>query len=177
MSNTKSASQNAVDEFFRALSERDVSIASAVLAKERVEIIPLAMAGGTDPERVFDGKDAVFGYLQLILDNFDQVVLVDRQTFITDDGTTVFVEGQGDLISKQTGQPYRNIYVFRFSISDGKITEIREYANPVIYANPRLKGRLRRLKALAAVPDSTRPNGSAASRLRASADYSLDLPV
>ena len=35
---------------------------------------------------------------------------------------------------KQTGQPYRNIYVFRFSISDGKITEIREYANPIIYA-------------------------------------------
>ena len=63
MSSTKSASQHAVDEFFRALSERDVSIASAVLTKETVEIIPLAMAGGTDPERVFDGKDEVLGYL------------------------------------------------------------------------------------------------------------------
>jgi ketosteroid isomerase-like protein len=134
MSNTKSASQHAVDEFFRALSERDVSIASAVLTQEAVEIIPLAMAGGTHPERVFDGRDAVLGYLQLILDNFKQAVMVDRQTFITDDGATVFVEGRGDLILKQTGQPYRNIYVFRFSISDGKITEIREYANPVIYA-------------------------------------------
>jgi ketosteroid isomerase-like protein len=134
MSNTKSASQQAVDEFFRALSERDLSIASAVLTKEAVEIIPLAMAGGTDPERVFDGKDAVLGYLQLILGNFKQAVRVDRQTFITDDGATMFVEGRGDLILKQTGQPYRNIYVFRFSISDGKITEVREYANPVIYA-------------------------------------------
>jgi ketosteroid isomerase-like protein len=44
------------------------------------------------------------------------------------------VEGRGDLIVKQTGQPYRNICVFRFRISDGKITEIREYANSVIYA-------------------------------------------
>jgi ketosteroid isomerase-like protein len=105
-----------------------------VLTKEAVEIIPLAMAGGTDPERVFDGKDAVLGYLQSILDNFKQAVLVHPQTFITDDGATVFVEGRGDLIMKQTRQPYRNIYVFRFSISDGKITEIREYANPVIYA-------------------------------------------
>ena len=69
MSNTKSASQHAVDEFFRALSGRDVSIVSAVLAKETMEIIPLAMAGGTDPERVFDGKDAVLGHLQLIIDN------------------------------------------------------------------------------------------------------------
>jgi hypothetical protein len=33
MSNTKSASQHAVDEFFRALSERDLSIASAMLTK------------------------------------------------------------------------------------------------------------------------------------------------
>ena len=63
MSSTKSASQHAVDEFFRALSEREISIASAVLTKEAVEIIPLAMAGGTDPERVFDGKDEVLGYL------------------------------------------------------------------------------------------------------------------
>jgi hypothetical protein len=34
------------------------------------------MDGGTDPERVFDGKDAVLGYLQMILDNFTQAVLV-----------------------------------------------------------------------------------------------------
>ena len=75
---TKSASQHAVDEFFRALSKRDVSIASEVLTKETVEIIPPAMAGGTDPERIFDGKDAVLGYLQSILDNFEPAVLVDR---------------------------------------------------------------------------------------------------
>ncbi len=134
MSNTKSVSQHAVDEFFRALSDRDVSIASKVFTEETVEIIPLAMAGGIEPERVFDGKDAVLGYLQTILDNFKQAVMVDRKTFITDDGATVFVEGRGDLILEKTGQPYRNIYVFKFSISDGKITEICEYANPVIYA-------------------------------------------
>ena len=145
MPNTKSASQHAVDEFFRALSERDLSIASAVLTKEAVEIIPLAMAGGTDPERVFDGKDEVLGYLQLILDNFKQAVVVDRQTFITGDGATVFVEGRGDLIMEQTGQPYRNIYVFRFSISEGKITENTRICKPGhLCKGPRLKGRLRR---------------------------------
>ena len=134
MSHTNAASQHAVDEFFRALSDRDVSVASAVLTDGSVESIPFAMAGGTDPERVFEGKNAVIGYLQTILDNFKQAVMVDRKTFITDDGTTVFVEGRGDLILKQTGQPYRNIYVFRFSLLEGKIAEIREYANPVIYA-------------------------------------------
>ncbi len=134
MPNTKSTSEHVVDEFFRALSDRDVSIAGAVFVEETVEIIPLAMGGGTEPEHVFDGKNAVLGYLQTILDNFKQAVMVDRKTFITDDGATVFVEGRGDLVLKKTGQPYRNIYVFKFSISDGKIAEIREYANPVIYA-------------------------------------------
>ena len=134
MSNTGSVSQHTVDEFFRALSERDVSIAGAVLKEEAVLIIPFALAGGTDPERVFDGKNGVLGYLQAVLENFKQALVVERQTFITEDGATVFVEGRGDLLLKQTGQPYQNLYVFRFSISDGKITEIREYGNPVIYA-------------------------------------------
>ena len=79
MSDTNSASHHAVVEFFRALSDRDVSIASAIF-------------------------------------------------------TTAFVEGRGDLIMKKTGQPYRNIYVFKFSIAEGNISAIREYANPVIYA-------------------------------------------
>lgn len=134
MLHTMSTSQRAVDEFFRALSERDLSIASSVLTQDAVETIPFAMSGGINPERVFNGKDAVLGYLQTILDKFSQAVMVDRQAFIADEGTTVFVEGRGDLILKRTSQPYRNTYVFRFSISDGKITEVREYANPVIYA-------------------------------------------
>ena len=134
MTNTKSASEHAVDEFFRTLSDRDSSIASAVLSVGAILTIPFALAGGSDPERVFDGKDAVLGYLKLVLDNFKQAAVVDRQTFITEDGATVFVEGRGDLLLEKTGQPYRNLYVFRFSISDEKITDIREYGNPVIYA-------------------------------------------
>ena len=128
------ASQHAVEEFFRTLSDRDALIASAVLSEEAVLTIPFALAGGTDPERVFIGRDAVLGYLKMVLENFTQAAVIDRKTFITDDGATVFVEGRGDLIQKSSGQPYRNLYVFRFTISDGKITDIREYGNPVIYA-------------------------------------------
>ena len=134
MSNTTTASQHAVEEFFRTLSDRDAFIASAVLSEEAVLTIPFALAGGTDPERVFIGRDAVLGYLKMVLENFTQAAVIDRKTFITDDCATVFVEGRGDLIQKSSGQPYRNLYVFRFTISDGKITDIREYGNPVIYA-------------------------------------------
>jgi hypothetical protein len=37
MSNTKSANQHPVDEFFRGLSGREVPIASAVLTKKTVD--------------------------------------------------------------------------------------------------------------------------------------------
>jgi ketosteroid isomerase-like protein len=32
------------------------------------------------------------------------------------------------------GRAYRNKYVFRFSIRDGRISHVREYFNPVIAA-------------------------------------------
>ncbi|SNT11510.1 Ketosteroid isomerase-related protein [Granulicella rosea] len=134
MSRTMSASEYAVEQFFRALSDRDISIAPPVLSEEVNLTIPYALAGGTDPERVFKRKDAVLGYLGMVLENFTRSVITDRQTFLTDDGRTVFVEGRGDLIRKSNGEPYRNLYVFRFTISDGHITDIREYGNPVIYA-------------------------------------------
>lgn len=127
MSNTKSASQHAVDEFFRALSERDLSIASAVLTKEAVEIIPLAKRLPIHHNGLLEAAEDELNVTK------DRVLAIENP-FRIDDGATVFVEGRGDLVLKQTGQPYRHIYVFRFSISDGKITEIREYANPVIYA-------------------------------------------
>jgi len=56
----------------------------AVLSDEVVLTIPFALAGGTDPERVFNGKDAVMGYLKMVLEKFTRAAVIDRQTFITD---------------------------------------------------------------------------------------------
>jgi hypothetical protein len=56
---------------------------------------------------------------------------VDWKTFITDDGTPAFVEGRGDLILEKTGQPYRNIYVSKFSISDRILLLIAESLAPL----------------------------------------------
>lgn len=60
--------------------------------------------------------------------------LVDRTTYVANDGKTAFVETKGDLIQRDTGASYRNVYVFKLSMQDGRITHVREYANPVTFA-------------------------------------------
>jgi ketosteroid isomerase-like protein len=52
---------------------------------------------------------------------------------ITGDGSRVFIEQRGNMVLPD-GRPYRNKYVFRFSIRDGRISHVREYFNPVIAA-------------------------------------------
>jgi ketosteroid isomerase-like protein len=134
MSNTVTAATATVGEFFRALSSRDIALADAVLDDNVVETIPLSLSGSTDPQQIFEGKSAVLDYLQLILDNFENAAIDDVETFVSGDAQTVFVEAKGCLTVKHSAQPYRNNYVFRFSLNNGKITHIRGYANPVTYA-------------------------------------------
>jgi len=43
----------------------------------------------------------------------------------------VFIEQWGNMVLPD-GRPYRNKYVFRFSIRQGRISHVREYFNPVI---------------------------------------------
>ncbi len=137
MSNPANAATATVAEFFRALSSRDIALADAILDDNVIETIPLSLSGSIEPQQIFEGKSAVLSYLQLILDNFEQILDAATfvvETFVSSDAQTVFVEAKGCLTVKHSAQPYRNNYVFRFNLQNGKITHIREYANPVTYA-------------------------------------------
>jgi ketosteroid isomerase-like protein len=134
MSNATNTATATVGEFFRALAIRDIALADAVLDDHVVETVPYSLSGSPDPQQIFEGKQAVLDYLKLILDNFENAEIEDVETFVSGDAETVFVEAKGRLIVKHTSQLYRNTYVFRFNLKNGKITHIREYANPVTYA-------------------------------------------
>jgi uncharacterized protein len=64
---------------------------------------------------------------------FSQLRMRDREMIVGEDGNTVFMECRGDYITTD-GRPYNNVYIFKFTISDGKIRYVREYCNPVTYA-------------------------------------------
>jgi ketosteroid isomerase-like protein len=131
MTNPSTNSQS-VDTYFSALRDHDLGAVAELLHEDVREIIPLAPSGEQSAWFDYRGKEEVLAYVTTIFTNFGQVEMLDREVSVSIDGRVVFVEARGDLVVARTGAPYRNVYVFRFTFdADGRIIEIREYANPV----------------------------------------------
>lgn len=134
MSENGTKNLEAAKTFFLALEQHDVSMIEPFLAPEIREIIPFSNTGAPEPWAAFDGKEAVLGYLGVIVKNFSKAVLLEKQFTVSHDGNVVFLEAKGDLVHAASGAPYKNVYVFKFTFEDGLMSRISEYANPVTYA-------------------------------------------
>lgn len=126
-----SSSLALVEGLFAALQSGDLSPVGPHLAADVTGVLPYAPSGNPEPFRVFPGKDAVMRYLGSVVATFSQRRWHGLTCYVTADGSTVFAEARGDFVRAGTGAPYRNVYVFKFTIHDGLITHIAEYANPV----------------------------------------------
>lgn len=126
-----SSSLALVEGLFAALQSGDLSPVGPNLAADVTGVLPYAPSGNPEPFRMFRGRDAVMGYLGSVVAFFSQRTLSGLACYATGDGSTVFAEARGDFVRAGTGAPYRNVYVFKFTIRDGLITYIAEYANPV----------------------------------------------
>ena len=122
------------DAYLNALEAQDLETISSLLADAPTIDIPFSNTGDLAPWFTFEGREQALGYIGTIFQNFSQVKLVERTTYIADDGQTAFVEAKGDLIQRDTNASYRNVYVFKLSMQDGRITHVREYANPATFA-------------------------------------------
>jgi ketosteroid isomerase-like protein len=127
-------SRSLAEMMFAALESGDLDMIRPHLAADVVEVIPYAPHGQPEPFGVFTGKEAVLRYLEGVVRGFSKRTLTDLALYATSDGGTVFAEVKGDLIQADTGTPYRNVYVFKFTFRDGQIVHIAEYANPVTFA-------------------------------------------
>jgi ketosteroid isomerase-like protein len=70
-------------------------------------------------------------HLASFLKNYDLIEFHDIAPSVAADGVTVWVETRGALRVAPTQTPYNNRYVFKFTIEDGRIRRLVEYANPV----------------------------------------------
>lgn len=121
-----------VEDYFSALKAHDLNEIEQLFDDNVREVIPLAPNGAPEPWVVYDGKRDVLGYVAGMFQNFSTIEVTDRVFNVSDNGKTVFVEAKGDLVHADSGCPYRNVYVFKFTFEvDGKIVEILEYANPI----------------------------------------------
>ena len=79
----------------------------------------------------FDGKEAVLRDLLGPL----RTKLMERSRTVAHrffaEGDYVIVEARGDNLTRE-GKPYNNEYCFVFRLSDGKITEVKEYADTAL---------------------------------------------
>ena len=122
-----------VKEFFAAKERHDLAATMALFSDDALYVFPLPASGKQENWFNYEGREAVTKYQRQVLERFKQIKMLEPRYFVSTDGGNVFVESKGDYIS-QDGTAYKNVYIFKFVIRDGKISEGYEYANPVTYA-------------------------------------------
>jgi ketosteroid isomerase-like protein len=130
------AAKDAILRFFKAVGARDAVALAQSITEDAVYEIPFSESGSTEPGgfRRYAGVTEVVDFWMATTANGPKSLgAEDVELSITADGSRVFIEQRGNMILPD-GRPYRNKYVFRFSIRDGRVSHVREYFNPVIAA-------------------------------------------
>ena len=129
------SARDVVERFFTVLEARDVPALADMLTEDVTNTLPYVATGDTAAAamRRFEGRAAVLGYFSGAASRIAEVAFRDTEIALGDDGRTVFVENHGDMVLPD-GRPYRNRYVWRFEVENGRIASIREYFNPVTAA-------------------------------------------
>lgn len=115
--------------FFSALERRDATAITALWHPDGMVVGGFNASGDTSLATVRSVPNAL--HLAAILKNYDQIAFREIVCSVADDGRTVWVETRGELRVAATGAPYCNRYVFKFSLDDGRISRLVEYANTV----------------------------------------------
>ena len=122
-----------VRAYLDALQRQDADALCALVTDDFVLEVPLGTSG------VHDGSDTmawrgIEDFRANYAEHFPTVLSSQKLTDIairpTLDPEFVYAEAMGDMMLAN-GRPYRNRYVFRFRIRDGRISELLEFANPV----------------------------------------------
>jgi ketosteroid isomerase-like protein len=141
---TRSALETA-KEFIRAVEAKDIDAVEDTLRDDAEQLFMHSNAVTTD-QGVADlvagrrrglcvadvsGREEVLGYTRGIFDKFDPLIWRNHRWT---DGRDVFFFGTGDMVVARTGAPYRNTYLTRFDVTDGKIVRMAEYGDVMMYA-------------------------------------------
>jgi ketosteroid isomerase-like protein len=82
---------------------------------------------------VLRGKSEVLAYTKGLMSNFREIKWIDTEWKTSGSGKEVYFSGKGDMITEKSGKPYQNTYVTRFDLYQGRIIEINEIGNAMLY--------------------------------------------
>ena len=128
--------KDAILRFFKAVAARDAEALAQSITEDAVYEIPFSESGSTEAggfRRYVGTAEVVEFWMATTTDGPKNLGAEDVELSITGDGSQVFIEQRGNMILAD-GRPYRNKYVFRFSIRGDRISHVREYFYPVIAA-------------------------------------------
>jgi uncharacterized protein len=118
-----------VRRYIDAINAWDFDAKRALLAEDAVFEMPYAPDGF---ERRIVGRDNIIAFVETIPAIIDAENLHDvhLETYNSDPGEIV-AEYKSDMVIKPHGAEYRNEYVSRFTVRDGRITRFAEYYDPI----------------------------------------------
>ena len=82
---------------------------------------------------VFKGKSEVLAYTKSLMSNFRMIKWIDTEWRTSGSGKEIYFSGKGDMITERSGKPYQNVYVTRSDLYQGRIVDINEISNALIY--------------------------------------------
>jgi ketosteroid isomerase-like protein len=130
------AAKDAILRFFKAVAARDAAALAESMTEDVTYEIPFSESGSTEPggfRRYVGAAEVIEFWMATTANGPKSLGAEDVELSITGDGSRVFIEQRGNMVLAD-GRPYRNRYVFRFSLREGRICHAREYFNPVIAA-------------------------------------------
>jgi ketosteroid isomerase-like protein len=122
--------QNPTDfvmNFFAALMSRDGAAVGAFWHDDGIVSAAFNPSGEMGDDAIRSAPHAL--HLASFLKNYDEIAFHDIVPSVADGGDTIWVETRGDLRVAATSTPYRNRYVFKFTLEGGRIKRLVEYAN------------------------------------------------
>ena len=130
------AAKNAILRFFKAVAAGDMASLAESVTNDVIYELPFSETGSTEPGsfRQHVGREAVVAFWQATTSSGIQSAAPEDVEFsLTADGSRAFLEQRGNL-TMPDGKRYRNRYVFRFDITGGRVSHVKEYFNPIISA-------------------------------------------
>lgn len=136
---TTESSMALVQGFVNAIEIRDRATIENSLSDDAKQIFPMAGGGWTGLAAVFEGKSEVLDYTFGLFENFTSLVWTHKVWTVSADGSRVFMQAKSEAIVAWSQKPYRNTYVTRFDVLDGKINRVVEYAISALFEDTGIK--------------------------------------
>ncbi len=136
------------EEFIRAVEAKDPDAVQATLSPHARQLFmhsgrTTTEAGEADliADRAkgfcvadVDGRDEIMAYTEALFRKSTPLIWRDHSWTLSQTSEAVYFCGRGDMLVTSKGKPYRNTYVTRFDVHEGRIVEMAEYANAFEYA-------------------------------------------